>query len=66
MTWKFQLTAAAIVILFVLLLRTPAHGVDGCPVEPCISATSWSATPTPRIAPPPLSPVAYVYLPLVR
>ncbi len=27
MTWKFQLTAAAIVILFVLLLRTPAHGV---------------------------------------
>jgi len=63
MTWKFQLTAAAIVILFVLLLRTPAHGVDGCPVEPCISATSWSATPTPEMAPP---PVAYVYLPLVR
>jgi hypothetical protein len=65
MTTKFQLTAAAIVILFLLLLRTPAYGVDGCPVEPCISATSWAATPTPKIAPPPL-PVSYVYLPVVR
>ncbi len=63
MTSTFQLTAAAIVILFVLLLRTPAHGIDGCPVEPCISATSWAATPTPPSKAP---PVAYVYLPLVR
>jgi len=63
MNAKFQLTAAAIVILFLLLLRTPAHGLDGCPVEPCISATSWAATPTPESKAP---PVAYVYLPLVR
>lgn len=66
MSATFQLTAATIVILFVLLLHTPVHGVDGCPVEPCISATSWSATPTPEISPPPTLPVSYVYLPLAR
>lgn len=66
MSNAFILFWSAVIVLFLWLLPSPAHGVDGCPVEPCISATSWSATPTPEMAPPPLAPVAYVYLPLVR
>lgn len=59
---KIHVIVVAIIILFLCVLAAPAHSTDGCETIPCISATSWAATPTPQIVPP---PVAYVYLPVV-
>lgn len=63
MTWRFQLTAAAIVFAFLYFWTVPIDGND-CGTIPCISSTSWAATPTAELAPPPA--LAYVYIPIAR